>query len=188
MEKPIIYINVEDSTVSCLKEFPTGKLLEAVFTDFSAELYNFMKDCDFVFYQGAVINDIIKNFDFPFSLENSAVINLISLEEHLNPRSLNGLSKKYGGEENSPVKVISEVYKAQKELIGKGVSELKVISSEGLETVDAAGYTCLSDGVLCWSRGRRKLKPVISDLAYAQYKLKKVPRDTQEIIKNIFKR
>lgn len=190
MERNIVCFTFNGESIICSKQFPSGKVQEKSFSDLSV-LWEFIKGCDLVFYGGdfkSLLYKLIRSYvEYDFTEVN--LVDILELEEYLNPRSLEDLSVKYsGGFENSN-KAILDVFAAQKELANKSIEEIELSCKNGRKRLDSEGRIILKDGVATWNEGKIKGTAVVQDLSYAQRVLdSNIPAETKNVIKKLFKR
>jgi DNA polymerase-3 subunit epsilon len=158
---------------------------EQVFSELAVTLYNFIKDSDIAGFNSDRFDVIMLSEEFnrcgiAWPLEDTKLIDVLKVEQCLNPRSLVALHTKYYNEDFSTdahdalndVKATINVFGKQLCLCEFTVDELIKKSNENIKKLDLAGFIGINEnGEAFYTFGKNNGKLVKQDLNYAKWML-----------------
>lgn len=184
--------DVHGITDEMVKDSPT-------FKKYSKNLLKYFENSDIGGYNSnrfdvPLLIEEFRRCDLEFDIKR-AYLDVMQIEQELNPRTLSGVYNRYMGKELedahdalNDVKATLEIFNCQTEKLSelKTVEEIDKFSQGDKPRVDLAGKLQIIDDEICWTFGKHKDKPITTDYQYASWVLTtSIPKETEDIIKNI---
>lgn len=185
--------DVHGITDEMVKDKPT-------FEKYAKNLSEYFKGCDIGGYNSnsydlPLLMEEFQRTGYNLDLEGVSFVDVLKLEIQLNPRDLSSVYERYTGkpledahDALADVRATIDVLEAQTKGMDDKVdaTALDELSQGENKRVDLSGKLCEINGEICWTFGKNRHLPVVSDLNYVRWFLKQsVPTDTRRIINKL---